>query len=209
MKTKNVIDHLSNCWIKQGFEFTGINGQFKRPVSSGFQSIIVSTTAYDKEVIAEIHLGIRYEKIEKVIYNITKGLKDFESNSHTLLTSMGRMLAKRYHRYTCSTEGDIVKASVDIEEFMDTQGWLFLNQLEEIDQLHALFNTFSNYNDQLFYNSYVRAIRGLTIAKLVDNNAYQELKGKYEMQLIRASYPESYRSSFNALTLFLENYSEN
>ncbi len=204
-----VISQLGAFCTTDGFKFSGANGQFTRHFPGGVQSIIISTTQYEHDVVAEIHLGIRLVRIENMIYNVTKGLKEFESNSHTILTSMGRLLGKRFHRYTCQNEADLFHAKVSIEEFMNDHGWYFLNQITDLSQLHGLFNTFSEYNNQLFYNDYIRAIKGLTIARLVDYKSYHELIGTYETLLERANYPESYRSSYDALTLFLENYSEN
>ncbi|MEM6362237.1 MAG: hypothetical protein AAF731_19265 [Bacteroidota bacterium] len=209
MVAADVISALGSCCTTRGFKFSGANGQFTRDFSGGFQSIIIATTQYENDIVAEIHLGIRHERIENMIYGVTKGLKEFESNSHTILISMGRLLGKRYHRYTCQNIVDVLNAQMELEAFMDDHGSYFLNQITDMGRLHGLFNTFSDYNDQLFYNDYIRAIKGLTIARLVDFNSYQELKYQYERRLKRANYPKSYESSYNALVLLLDSYCEN
>lgn len=209
MVAADVISELGTCITVQGFKFSGANGQFTLRFSGGFQSVIIATTQYDHDVVVEIHLGIRHVRIENLTYSIAKGLKEFESNSHTFLTSMGRLSGKRYLRYTCKNLADILNAKTDLEAFMNNHGWSFLTQITDMRQLHKLFNTFSDYNNRLFYNDYVRAIKGLTIARLVDFNSYQKLKETYEMRLLNAKYPESYISSYHALMLLLENYSEN
>ncbi|MEO0553138.1 MAG: hypothetical protein AAF149_08065 [Bacteroidota bacterium] len=209
MGAADVISELGSCCTTRGFKFSGTNGQFTRDFTGGFQSIIIATTQYENDIVAEIHVGVRHERIESMIYSITKGLKEFESNSHTILTSMGRLLGKRFHRYTCEEAADILNAKTDLVAFMESHGWYFLNQITDLNQLHQFFNTFSAYNNQLFYNDYLRAIKGLTIARLVDFNSYQVLKDQYETRLRHANYPKSYRNSYNALVLLLDNYCEN
>ncbi|MEM7548303.1 MAG: hypothetical protein AAF363_01415 [Bacteroidota bacterium] len=209
MVTTNVIEYISSCWRGEGFEYLRPHNQFRRSIKDGFQSIIVSVSSYDDEVLIDIHLGIRHNKIENMIYPVTKGLKEFESESHTFLTSTGRIQEKLYHRYTIKDEKDLEFVRADLFDFMQTHGLEFLHKMKDLNYANTVFNTFSDYNNQLFYNPYTRAIRGLTVCKLVEGENFTALKETYTEQLIQSGYPDSYFQSFNTLALFLENYSMN
>lgn len=209
MGKQEILDCFGELWLDKGFNLLNNDTQFSYTLKGGLKTIILSVSEYDPDFLVEVHLGIRYHKIEEMIYPITNGLKEFSKNSHTFITSAGRLLGETHLRYSIATPSDLKRVKPFIHNFMEDFGWGFLNDLEELSFTEEIFNSFTDYYNNLFYNSYTRAIRGMTLAKLCRPENYESIKETYLEQLIASCYPETYMSRFNSLTLFLDHYSEN
>jgi hypothetical protein len=192
----------------RGFKFLPDLNQYRRSTNYGFECILVTETAYDKELLVEIHIGVRHDELEKAMYQLTHGLFSFEADSMSFVTSLGRLSGKMFLRFQINNENQLALMQSFVSEYLEKSGFEFLDQLGDINFLEALYNG-KPEDKQYFYNFFHKALRGLVLARYVDNPLYYEVKERYYNELLKNGYPAQDLDKFKKLAMVMNTYSMN
>ncbi len=202
---------LDSFLSKQGFELLPAKQQFRKQGAHGFQNIIPTLSTYQQvqETLVEFNLGVRLDIVEDLVNQFTQHLVDFQSDTNTLLTSMGRLLDKPFLRFKIKNEADIKQICEDFTQFMTQQGFKFLANISKLTYLEQLTNQNPEQVHPYFYNNYHRCLKGITLARLNHSDNFERLAQVYKQQLIRRNAPPVQQNNFKKLCNYLSTFSVN
>jgi hypothetical protein len=201
--------NLESFFEKQDFDLLLEKKQFRKNTEQGFQNIILSISKYEQESLIEFNIGVRLDIVENLVNQFTQHLIDFQADTNTLLTSMGRLLNEPFLRFKVKSEDDLFQVCQKLCKFMTEQGFSFLEQVSHSPTLDQVINRNPEQAHPYFYNSYHRALKGITLAKLNYNPDFEGLAQTYYQQLIRKNAPPSQQENFQKLYRYLHNFSVN
>ena len=182
--------------------------QFRKKHSGGFTATIISAgNAWPS--FAELHLGVRVDLVEQLVYQFTSGLAEYGPHSTTLITSAGRILGRPYFRYSLESPSDITVAAEQMKQFMDSEGFGFLEKYQRIDALDNLFNDEPHEKSPYLTNQLNRSLRGIILAKLAQREHWLQLVIGYRAQLTLRGTPGPMMQRYDRLTDYLINFSVN
>ncbi len=205
---KKIFSFYSPIFEKHGFQAVPELWQYRKETSNGFKAFIISISEYEEDCLVELHLGIRMDSVENFVYRYVQALPEFGPNMMTLVTSMARIQGLVFKRYSINSSESLQESYDQIAFFVNDVGLLKLDEWENLKSLNKVYNN-DPYDLSLIYNSFNKAIRGLSLAKFSGNPNYQELKDKYRYMLEYKKYPPESMQFFDKLVSFLDNYSPN
>ncbi len=210
MLTENTIWHTFAGFL-QDYGYTPLpdKKQFRKPFDGGFQSVILAITPYGKEYVFEVTLGTRVDMVEDLVYQFTNGLKGYTPDSNTFATSTGRLLGKRYQRYTVSTEPVFHAMFNDLVAQFTGRWFAFLDRATKIDFLNELYNERPLEENTMVYNQINRCFRGIVLAFLAHNKNYHHINTVYLNYLRQINAPYMIIENYKKLIAFLDVYSLN
>jgi len=182
--------------------------QFRRAFGGGHQCVVLSSAGQHPLEI-EVFLGVRVDLVEDLAYQFTMGLNEYGPHSTTLLIPAKKVAEKAELRYELNRELDISQISSNIEEFMLTYGYAFLDEYSSIAALDQLYNANPEQKVDYITNEYHRALRGVILAKLVQSQSWSELAQIYRRKLEKKGTPEMQLNKYLRLVEFLRNHSFN
>jgi hypothetical protein len=182
--------------------------QFRRAYEEGYQSVVLSS-AGQHPVEVEVFLGVRVDLVEDLAYQFTMGLNEYGPYSTTLLVAAKKVAERTELRYELYQESDIHRVGNNIEEFMLTYGYTFLDQYSSISVLDQLYNGNPEQKANYITNEYHRALRGIILARLVQSQSWSELAQIYRRKLEKKGTPEVQLNKYLRLVEFLRNHSFN
>lgn len=202
---------LDGFLSKQGFELILSKQQFRKQGTHGFQNIIPTLSTYEQaqETLVEFNLGVRLDIVEDLVNQFTQHLADFQADTNTLLTSMGRLLDKPFLRFNIKNESDVQQVSQNFMQFMEQQGFKFLDHISKLAHLEQLTNQNPDQVHPYFYNNYHRCLKGLTLARLNHRTDFETLAQIYQRQLLRRNAPPVQQNNFKKLHHYLSHFSVN
>ncbi|MEN0003254.1 MAG: hypothetical protein AAF798_03890 [Bacteroidota bacterium] len=204
-----IFDRLLPLVEPMGFELHTKLNQFRKITPNGFQTLIVSLSPYDEMCVLEIHLGIRNHQVENIVFPFTNGLPGFRQDSMTVVTSMGRIAGKRFWRFELREMHDLNLALATIREFMQQQGWDFLNQHTPLTTLESTLQQDQQRAVPLIQNVAHRCMRSLVIHKLLYRPHFEQLVATHQTIFeVQVSNP-ALRKRYEELVIFLRHYSMN
>jgi len=196
-------------FAEAGFTYLPKLRQFRKETPNGFQNVVISISHYENSSVVEGHLGIRLESVEKFAFQFTMGLTGFQQDSHTLITSIGRLKDKKYERYSVAQAEEAERATTAIRTFMQQEGFDFLQKYCSAQALDCLFNEQPDEPLELVYNNFNRCLRGVVLAHLAHRDNFDELIQTYLHQLQAIATPQPLQDRFIRLVQFLASYSPN
>ncbi|MDX2301299.1 MAG: hypothetical protein NW226_00810 [Microscillaceae bacterium] len=200
---------LSHNFYEHGFDLVLEKKQFRKKNASGFQCIIPSVSVYQQVAYIEIHLGLRHQAVEELLVQFSNHPLEYQSDTCTVLVSIGKLLNRKYFRYKAHTEADIRRIGEDIQKFMDEQGLHFLQEASKIMVLDSLLNAEPEISNIYCYNHFHRCLRGIILAKMTQNPDFERLGRIYKQNLLRHHVPLEQSRNFDKLLNFLEKFSLN
>ncbi len=202
---------LEGFLSKQGFELLLAKQQFRKQGAHGFQNIIPTLSTYEQEqeTLVEFNLGVRLDIVEDLVNQFTQHLVDFQPDTNTLLTSMGRLLDKPFMRFKIKNESDVQQVAQNFMQFMEQQGFKSLNSFSKLPYLEQLTNQNPEQAHPYYYNNYHRCLKGLTLARLNQRIDFETLAKIYQQQLVRRNAPPVQQNNFKKLHHYLSHFSVN
>lgn len=204
----NLLLILSDFLFKKDFDLILEKKLFRKEFDFGFQSIIPSVSLHQGEAFIEIHLGIRHHQVEELLVQFTNHPTIYQTDTHTIIASIGKLLGKKYFRYKAKTEEDLYQVGNEIQGFMDQEGFHFLNHTQ-LQKLNELVNAQPEQNSLYIYNNYHRCLRGIILAKMTHNLNFEQLGVIYLKRLKVLAVPDEQIQSFKRLVSFLAKFSFN
>ncbi|MEN1786186.1 MAG: hypothetical protein AAGF77_13780 [Bacteroidota bacterium] len=202
-------DGLASYCNTNGFTLLPHKNQFRKRTELGFQTIILSTSHYDKTTVFELHVGIRNQVIEKTAFQFTNGLPLFQRDSMSLVTAIGKLEGQPYQRYDIVKKEDAEKAVEKVTEQLERFGRNWLEQHQSMASIHQLLNQLPLVKTPYMPNQIYRCFRGLVAARLVNSNNYEMIEKEYNVFLQKLSAPDYQLSIWDRLKIFLNNNSAN
>ncbi len=183
--------------------------QFRKPIDGGFLNVIYSFSHYEDATWLEVHLGVRIDLVETLAFQFTTGLRGFQHESNTLVTSLGRLRQQPYFRYKMSDEKQVSHAQRDIQDYLVEEGFAWLDHLADLSLLERLFNAQPDAPNPYCYNQAHRAIRGLVLSRVVGRSDFAALRQAYAQQLAGARVGPAMLEKYQRLATFLDTFSLN
>ena len=191
-----------------GYVLLAAQNQFRKSTNQGFFNLIVAAGP-TFPALAELHLGIRIDLVEQLVYQFTIGLAGYGPHSTTLITSGGRIVGEPYQRYSLEQATDVSAVTQRMKDFLRTEGFPFLEEYGHVKPLDELYNRRPDEKSPYLTNALNRILRGIILAKLAQRNSWSDLVSDYRSQLIQRGTPESLVERYDRLVDYLRTFSVN
>lgn len=192
-----------------GFKYIPRLNQYRKTLDTKFQNVIPSISIYDDTCIIEVNIGVRINQVEELVHQFTTHTEAFKSDTNTLMISLGRLRFGKPSKYQASNSNQLVEVVEDIHNYMETEGFDFLNQVSSIQALDEILNDKPAEDSPYMYNYYYRCLRGITIAKLNNNINMDQIAETYYEQLEKQAAPLLHQDNFKKLYAYLRVFSMN
>lgn len=206
---EQVWNGLEGLLKEKGFIRVPAFNQFRKPTLLGFQCVITSLSHYPDLSLLEIHLGIRVDQVENMVYSFTNAPAGFRPESLTLVTPLARLKHLPMERFEIQDEKGLRSALSKIREDLDRTGLPFLALHDRLEPLHELFNQNPNSPLRLIHNQYHRCLRGLGIASILQIQDLDQLTHSYRQLMQQQGMPPQHISRFDRLCSYLKSYVPN
>lgn len=205
---EELLKRLSRYFSAYRYSLLIAQNQFRKTTDHGFHNVILST-GNEFPALATLHLGIRLDMVERLVYQFTSGLAEYSPHSTTLITSAGRVLGQPYHEYSIEKAADINAVTREMEYFMESEGFIFLEKHGRVQSLNELFNDEPEKKSPYLTNELHRSLRGIILAKLTHRSNWPQLVATYRAQLTQRGTPEQLMQSYDQLANYLRTFSVN
>ncbi len=196
-------ESLQPAFQEHHFEFVPMLNQFRKMTDSGFKNIIINPSIYPDFIYFELTFGTRIDIVEETITPYITGLRGFKAECNTAVTSLSKYLKKPYFRLKAESERELEDVIRFVIRFFEREGLSFLQSLEDINILEAAFNNEPEKESLVAFDHELRSFRGLTLATMVQNPRWNELREIYLENLIRHNSPSLILENYNRLIRFL------
>ncbi|WP_026994015.1 hypothetical protein [Flectobacillus major] len=183
--------------------------QFRKFTPSGFLNVIFTATTYEGETWLEVNFGCRHEQIEQIAQQFLGNTRDYWPDANTLVISIGKFNNAKYFRYKIIEEHDLDDICEEIKEFLNTQGFVFLTENNNLNAIHHIFNDLPNKTCKYVYNQTHRCFKGMIAAKLINSDKFLEIAEKHRKYMVISGAPEDDFITYERLMSFLLYISNN
>jgi len=162
--TRIIQEQLEWSLSKHGFKLVPEWNQFRKPTKNGFQCIIYALKSYPDLSFLELHLGIRIDMVEQLVFPYLNLPTGFKKESMTLVTNFSNLVDCSVR--TPIKEVDELKAHlVNQQSSIEETILPFLDSYSSLKALAGLFNANPTEPFKLHNNQIHRCFRGLALAK--------------------------------------------
>ncbi|PAC31010.1 hypothetical protein [Flectobacillus sp. BAB-3569] len=183
--------------------------QYRKITSSGFLNVIFTCTSYENEILLDVNIGCRNEKIEQIAQQYLGNSRDYWGDANTFVISIGKFNDSKNFRYKIQTDSDLDDVCEEVRSFMLTHGFEFLETHSSLEAINHMFNATPKISCKYAYNQSHRRFKGLIVAKLVNDDNFKDLFEKHQRGLIFSVAPEEELQKFDRLMGFLMYVSDN
>lgn len=192
------------------FKFLPHLNQFRKETTEGFQNIVLSCSKYESELIVKVHLGSRLNIVEDWVNQFLNTPLNYQSNSNTIVTDLGKLSNEKYFSYHIVDLKDIEETIADMDHRMQTQGYRFLTKVSRVRKVNRLLNHCpSKKCDYYIHNHIHRYFKALTVARICNHPHFLDLIETYYAFLIQYHAPEKTLQDYDKLVSFLLHFSFN
>lgn len=202
----DLVDELTPLVRERGFVWMPHLGQFRKQTYRGFSNLLLSFSNYADGVMVEGHCGIRVDAVEDTVYQYTNGFREFQPNSHTLITSIGRLEGELTRRRLVESREDALETALEIFATVDEKGEGFWQRFSELEALDELFNFPDDETAQLVPNLSYACLRGLVIAKLLNRPNFEALVDVHRARLGQLPTNPVVRDGYESLVVALRGH---
>ena len=149
---------------------------------------------------------IRIDAVEDTVYQYTNGFREFQPNSHTLITSTGRLEGELTRRRLVESREDAVETALEIFATVDEKGEGFWQRFSEFEALDELFNYPDGETAQLVPNLSYACLRGLVVAQLLHRPNFEALVDEHRARLDQLPTNPVVRSGYESLVAALRGH---
>ncbi|MEM6297721.1 MAG: hypothetical protein AAF740_03430 [Bacteroidota bacterium] len=204
-----LFERLRDFFAAAGYGFLLEQKQYRQRTRTGFRNVILSMTDYEGELIVEVNLGIRKDHVEEIVQQFLTTRNDFQSEANTIIISIGKLTNNPYFRYKVINDEDLELCQEQICHFMSTQGFDFLNEVDNLMRLDTALNKSPRKPSKYMYNQRHRCFKGLVVAYLNKNPNYEQLTHIYREVLQAQGSSDMILLNYQRMVDLLANYSVN
>ncbi|MGB0932347.1 MAG: hypothetical protein ACPGVB_16315, partial [Chitinophagales bacterium] len=183
--------------------------QFKKTYKGGFQSCLFSTHQHENTFWIEMSVGVRVDIVEKIANQFTLTLKDYHQDSHTILTTYGRIMGTPYFRFKVESEADLKGAFEKMQAFLEEIAFDFMDDNSIVANIDKLINRYPEKPSRFIYNNTHRCIKGVIVAQIAQNPQLQTLIKAYHIVMERHPLRDKMLPQYEKLVEYLQAFSVN
>ena len=199
----DIYENLRLFFNSQGYSLMPAKKQFRKITDAGFHNVIFTTTAYENEVWLEVNLGCRNNQVEQIAQQFLGNTRDFWADSNSLVISIGKFNNAKYFRYKMASTLDVLDVCEEVKDFLLTQGFPFLKNLDTLASLHEIYNKTPKKPCKFLYNQVHRCFKGLITAKLAYSEEFLDLADIHRNTLMRIGATSEELLTFERLLSYL------
>lgn len=177
--------------------------QWRKKTDAGFQCVILSLLPVPEGQLLEVHVGLRIDAVEEMVFSFTNGLPGFRRDSLSLVTPLGKISGRFPQRWLLRKEEDWSAVGEKWNRQRMEEGVPFLQRYTSLAGLHQLLNLQLDEKCPYIHNQYYRAFRGMAVAKLTSYPALEELAEAHRLQLETLRAPDYIVQRFERLRGYL------
>lgn len=204
----HVFDDLTPFLRKEGFVLHKHMKQYRRDTSTGSQSITISM-AGDGPYTLDVHLGIRSELVEALVYQFLSGPKHYASYANTIIAPLARAAKGAPRGFRFDQPEELSGVVSHVMELISSGAFRFFDRHVTIQSLHELLNDQPEKPTRFLYNQLHRCFRGLIVAKMADSPSFFHLMDVYHQTLLDRGAPREVMRGYDSLSILLANFSLN
>ncbi|MDF2157969.1 hypothetical protein [Algoriphagus sp. CAU 1675] len=165
-----------------GFEFNDTHLMFFKNFPQGKQVIFVQLSETPEGSFLEYNLGVRINKVEKLIHQFLPSLGDYSERSMTLIQPAYKLDKTLPKHFSIENDSELSQALIVAEKFFISKGFPWLDQM--IDPV-VLEHAFYNRKDKSFksQNFVYNAFRATALSKLYNPLDYPEIRQNFLEQI--------------------------
>lgn len=202
-------DELKPFFKLHGFDCYPQLNQFRRPIPGGFQSVVLSMSAYPEGLMMEAQVGVRMDAVEEMVFPLLKLPASYRPHSMSLVTPIQNLFVPSSVRVFLENQRDERRALSQLEHRMTQRGFSFLNQISSPSALDEMYNDQPLRTLGIVHNQVHRCFRGMALAKVTNRNNQVELAELYRVQLHQCGARPDQIARFEQFLSFLKQYSPN
>jgi hypothetical protein len=187
-------------WMQErGFDWLPAWKQFRRTDSMGFGCVILSVSDYPDLSLAEVHLGLRINDCERLVFPYLNNAPGFRNESMTLVTPLGKLANIHPLRLSIKDRESARAAANEFYTQLQTRGFDHLEIFQSPEALHRLYNTNPEQRLHLVNNQVHRCFRGAALGYLRQTTDFDGLCNQYRRVLRELFAPEDTRLRFERM----------
>jgi|SRR5690606_13308384 len=204
MRKLEVIDLHHKFFEQFEFEFHSNNMLYHRDFPQGQQVIFIHYTENSEVPYLEYSLGIRVNAVEEIIHKFLPAVSDYAERSITLVQTPDTIDDALPRRFEIRNNEQLTDSIVVAENFFVTKGFDWLNEMIDPRNLEKAF---ASPKDERFMtqNFVYNSFRGVTLAKLFNEEDYPFLRNSYLDQIRQKEMTPFTIASFLQLLSYLDN----
>lgn len=204
----SILNHFEDFFTARGFRCNPLRREYTEPTSYGYRRVLFSFGSMEDLGRLEISLGIYIEGVEKQVRQFVKGLRGYEGESPTFMTSLS-LIAPDAPEFRINEVNKSENQRKLIAEILDRQGFPFLEKALQLQRLDELYNLKTGEDCPWVEDQFARCMRGLVVARLINRPDWRTLSTQLEAYLRIRKTPEKYLLRFGQLRDFLHTFSLN
>lgn len=180
---------LQPFFEENGFEVIPALGLFRSRQPGGWRTVAVSQSQYPEGLLTELHLGVRHEVVEEIVYPFAMGLQSPGGEAHTLLVSQGKIEGAAARREWVRDEADALLLARQWRQWMLEKGFAWLEIHGETAWLDRLYNDDPETARRWQPNAFHRSLRAIALAYLTQRFDFQAIvqRGKRDLAAAAAA----------------------
>jgi len=206
---KNLLSYLESSLSEKGFENFETLNQFRKKNPIGFQNIVLSTSPQGKQLWIDLNLGCRYDVVEDLVQQFLETFQCYKKEANTLIISVAKLTENKHFHYKIACPEEAYYCAEQILDFMDRQGFAFLEDISCVYHADQLINTDPTQTCSYIYNQSHRCFKGIIMARLANNPEFMLLVDEYYKFLRRLGATPITLTNYDRLVNFLMYYSFN
>ncbi|WP_026967139.1 hypothetical protein [Algoriphagus terrigena] len=203
MKSLEVIELHHKFFEDFEFEFHSTQLLYHKNFAHGQQVIFVHYTENPDCSYLEYSFGIRIDAVEQIIHKFLPTLSDYSERSITLMETPDKIDARMPKRFIIHNNRQLSESIGAAEEFFATAGFAWLDEMILPENIEL---TFASHADLGFktHNFVYNSFRGVTLAKLYNEEDYPILRNGYLEQIKQREMTPFTIASFLQLLNYLD-----
>ncbi|MCY7327982.1 MAG: hypothetical protein LH618_05505 [Saprospiraceae bacterium] len=184
-----LFSRLHPFFTENGFQAQPALGIFRSRQPGGWLTVAISESHYPEGNLTELHLGIRHELVEEIVYPFALGLQSPGGEAHTLMVSQGKIAGKGPQREWVRDESDAVLVARQWQQWMLEKGFAWLEIHRETAWLDQLYNDHPDIARQWQPNAFHRSLRAIALAYLTQRPDFRSIvqRGKRDLAAAAAA----------------------
>ncbi len=170
-----LLSQLQPFFLENGFQAQPALGIFRSLQPGGWLTVAISESQYPEGNLTELHLGIRHELVEEIVYPFAIGLQSPGGEAHTLMVSQGKIEGETHQREWVRDEADAILVARQWQQWMLEKGFAWLEIHRETTWLDQLYNDDPTTIRRWQTNAFHRSLRAIALAYLMQRDDFQRI----------------------------------
>lgn len=192
-----------------GYTWHSPTQQFRSSFEGGFKNISIQPISSREGISFNIQFGTRLHVVERTALMFLPTSVNYLHESNTAIIQLNQFLAEDEQSLLITTQQELADMSVRILNFFQERGFDHLEMLADSKRLEALFNRHPNLPIRVNTNQTYRCFRGITLARMMNNQRWNDVHKAYLHYLEANKVPQVQFEAYMRLVEFLNSFGLN